>query len=321
MLWIDVFMLGKKLTKGSTISVVGFSKKLTEEHKQYLKNFKEYAEEIGLNVVYGKNLFSAGKFGVASGTPEERAEDINTAFKDDNVDAIWLYQGGQVGNQVLDLLDYDLIKENPKLLIGMSDIDVGLIAINKFTGLISFNATDPKMGRDLDLDFEYTKQSFKERLFEGEKEIKSNSEWKTILAGEASGKIIGCNISSILKLAGTKYFPDFKDSIIFLEGYHEDLDKAIRQLEQLKQIGVFDQVKGMVIGFVYGFEAEEQFDGANKRIFFEDVALEATKNYSFPILKIQEFGHRCQTAFIPIGANVKLDATNKKLQLIEDIVG
>jgi len=314
-------MLPKKLKKGDTIGIVAPSKALREYHKEYLEKFKQYVEnDLGLKVILGKNIFKKDKFGSAAGTPEQRATDINNLFKNKNISAIWCYQGGGSAIQTLRLIDFNMIKQNPKLFLGMSDIDVLLLAINKMTGLITFNTPDSKRGRDLDLDFDYSRKSFVERMFEGEKEIKPNSEWKCIRKGKATGKIMGCNVSSILKLAGTKYFPDFDNAILFLEGYKPNVEEMQWKLEQLKEIGVFDKIKGIVIGFMYSFQNDEQKKEKEINVDFEDLVLDATKDYTFPILKINEFGHRCQNAFFPIGTKVELDATNKKLELKEDFL-
>jgi muramoyltetrapeptide carboxypeptidase len=313
-------MIPDRLKKGDTIGIVAPSKPLSEVHKDYLDNFKKYVEGLGLKVVFGKNLFKADAFGICAGSGEERAEDINEMFADSEVDAIWCYQGGDCGNEVLDFLDYDLIKKNPKLFLGMSDIDVFLLAINKMTGLVGFNTADSKRGRDLDLDFDYSRESFVERLFEGNKEIKKNSEWKTVREGEAEGRLLGCNITSILKLAGTKYFPDFKDSVLFLEGYTPTVYDMKCKLEQLKQIGVFDDIKGIVLGYTYSFQDSEVRKEMGIDVDVEELVLEAAKDYDFPILKINEFGHKCDNAFLPIGSRVRVDASGQKIELIEDFV-
>jgi len=313
-------MIPNRLKKGDAIGIVAPSKSLSEVHKDYLDNFKKYIEkELELKVVFGKNIFKKDKSGTA-GTPKQRAEDINNMFNNKDIDAIWGYQGGETAIQTLSLLDFDAIKENPKLFLGMSDIDVLLLVINKMTGLITFNTPDSKMGRDLDLDFDYSRKSFVERLFEGSKEIKPNSEWKCVRKGKATGKLIGCNITSILKLNRTKYFPDFDNSILFLESYTLNVEEIRHKLDQLKQIGVFDKIKGIVIGFMYSFQDKEQRKEKNINVDFEDMVLEITKEHDIPILKINEFGHRCQNAFLPIGAKVMLDATNKKIKIVEEFV-
>ena len=313
-------LLPKRLGKGSIVGIVAPSKKLGGEHRQYLEKFRNYLAGLGIETVLGKHIFSSASFGVAAGTPKERAQDINEMFKKPKIDAVWCFQGGKPANQVLDLIDYEAIKKHPKLFLGMSDVDLLLLSANKLSGLITFIAPDAKRGTGADLDFEYSRKYFIERLFEGKKEIVPSSEWKTVRKGKAKGKLLGCNITVILKLAGTKYFPDFSESVLFLEGYHEELDNTVWKLEQLRQLGVFDKIKGIVIGYVFGFQAKEQLDEKGNRVDYEQLVLEATKEYDFPILKINEFGHRCKNAFLPIGVQVEADSTHKKITILEDFI-
>lgn len=313
-------MIPARLKKGDTIGIVAPSKRLSEDHKHFLEGFEKFADSLGLKVVLGKNIFSSDKFGVAAGTPQERADDINEMFKNPEIDAIWCFQGGEAANQTLDFLDYDFIKKNPKLFLGMSDIDLLHLVINKLTGLVCINSPDCKNGRELDMDFEYSQKSFKDRLFDSKKDVKPIKKWKTVRSGKAKGKLMGCNISSILKLAGTKYWPDFDNSVLFLEDYHSNSGEAMFKLEQLGQLGVFDKIKGIVVGYVHGFYENPQFDANGNEVNYEDVVLEATKDYDFPILRIHEFGHRCPNACIPIGAEVEIDADNQKITFTEDFV-
>ncbi|MCK9272403.1 LD-carboxypeptidase [Candidatus Gracilibacteria bacterium] len=313
-------MLAKSLRKGDTIGIIAPSNKITQDNKYLLDNAIKKFESLGLKVVYSKNCFNFDKYNVSGGEPQERADDLNEMFLNPQIKAIYCAQGGDTVNQILSLIDYELIKKNPKILLGMSDIDVLHLAINKKTGLIVFHGSDPKSGRDLDLDFEYTWTSFQDRMMHRSKEIPASSERKCVRKGIAEGKIIGCNLSSILKLAGTPYFPDFQNSILFLEGYSENTKKAIAKLQQLKEIGVFDKIKGIVIGYVLGFQDKDWIKENNIESNYEDIVLDITKDYNFPILKTNDFGHKCPNCYLPIGAKIKLDAQEKEITIIEDFL-
>ena len=308
-------MIAKKLVKGDEIRLVAPSKKI-DFKKGLVENFKKEMKSRGFKVTYSKNMLAVGQYGHEAGTPGQRADDINEAFKDPNVKAIWCIQGGSPANQVLDLLDYDLIKKNPKLVLGKSDIDVLLLALNKTTGLVTIHTCDSKVGDNREFDFDYTKVWFEKRLVKGEKEIQPSVPWTTLNEGVAEGKLIGCNISCILKLAGTKYFPDFTDSILFLETYESEIKEILYRIEQYKQIGVFDKIKALVVGHNFGFAGEK--DGLKAEKIIANLLKEY--GYNFPILKINEFGHYQPHAFLPIGAKVRVDATNKKIEIIEKFV-
>lgn len=305
-------MLAKSLQKGDTIGIIAPSKPFNQDKKFELDNFIDYMKNQGIEVKISKNFYASDKYNVSAGTPEQRAEDINLMFADKSIKAIWCLQGGEPANQTLDIIDFDNVKKNPKLFMGKSDIDVLLLALNKKTDLITIHCCDTKIGSNKELDFDYTKEWFKKRLFKKSKIIKPSEKWFCINKGQAEGKIIGCNTSSILKLAGTQYFPDFTGSILFIETCKSNPAKIIVQLTQFKQLGVFEKIKGIVIGNNFEFQSEE--------FKVENIVSEFLKKYNFPILKINEFGHYQPHAFLPIGAKVKFDATNKSIEIIDDFL-
>jgi muramoyltetrapeptide carboxypeptidase len=318
-------LLAKKLQKGDTIGVVTPSNLISKDKTKFIENAKKYFEDKRFKIVFGNNAFSVDKYGISGGSPQERADDINGMFVNKEINAIWCVQGGNTANEILDLLDYDKIKKNPKIILGKSDVDLLLMAINKKTSLVTFHAPDFKLGRGKEMDFEYSQKWFDKRLINGEiGEIEKATEWKCVREGKATGRIIGCNLSSIMKLVGTDYFPDFKNSILFLEGYTEDIKRLTYRLTQLKQVGLFDKIKGVVISYIYGFQDKEQLlknpklDKEGNKVNYEDVVLDLLQEYDFPILKINEFGHYFPNAIIPIGVKVELDASNKSIKIIEN---
>lgn len=305
-------MLAKSLKPGATIGIIAPSKPFAEEKQFELDGFVEYLKSIDISVVTSNNFYSKPEEILGAVSAEKRAADINSMFADESIDAIWCFQGGEPANQTLDLIDYDLVKNNPKLFLGKSDIDVLLLALNKMTGLVTFHTCDTKIGSNKEMDFDYTKKWFEKRLFNKEQVIKPSEEWFCINEGQAEGEVVGCNLSSILKLAGTKYFPDFTDAIFFIETYKSDPNMVRVQLTQLKQIGALKKVKGVVIGSNYEFQSE----GVKP----EEVIKDFLSDYDLPILKTNEFGHYQSHAFLPIGSRVKVDATNKSIDMIESFL-
>ena len=309
-------MIPKRLKKGDTIGIVAPSNYTNKAKENLLNNAINIIKGFGLNAKSGKYITTKNKHGTSAGTPEERASDINTMFADKDVKMIWCAQGGVTANEILELLDYELIKKNPKIFMGLSDNTVLLNAINKKTGLVTFYGPDAKVGnKDEYFDSEYSHQEFKKRLMDGSGEINKISEWKCVRKGKAKGKIMGGHLGCLLKLAGTEYWPNLNNSILALEGYHTDIRTTQWRLMQLKQMGVFDKLAGIVIGFVYGFDKDSQLDADGNRVYFEDLVLEATKEYDFPILKITEFGHKCPCTILPIGSMAELDAENKEFKI------
>ncbi|MFC1696930.1 LD-carboxypeptidase [Nanoarchaeota archaeon] len=324
-------IIADKLKPGDTIGIVSPSNPSNEHKQKFLKDaIKVLEEKFKLKVKIGKSYTLKDKYGVSAGSPQERAEDINGMFKNPEIKMIWCAQGGHTANQVLDYLDFELIKNNPKIFSGLSDITVLINALNSMTGLVTFHGPDPKVGEENSyFTSEYSQDQFKERFIGGKiGDVKKNldtdskfkSNWKCIREGKAKGRIIGSHLGCFLKLAGTKYFPDVDGAILLLEACTIDIRKALFQLTQLKQMGVFDKISGIVIGYVLGFEKNKLLDKDGQRVYFEDLVLDVTKDYDFPILKIQEFGHQCPNTFLPIGCMAEIDASEKKFSIIEECV-
>lgn len=254
---------------------------------------------------------------MSAGTIEERVADIHRFFEDDSIDALWCTGGGNTANELLDHLDYDLIHAHPKLFIGLSDNSVLLNAIMKHTGLITIHGTDPKLGSGY-FDDEYTHRELVTRLERGEiGTIPESDPRETVRSGRGEGVLVGGKMSRILKTAGTDFFPKTDGAILLLEGYLTDLWWTLALLAQLRQMGVFERIAGLVVGNIYAFDHDEQKDVDGKRISFEELLLRASEGYDFPILKIREAGHKCPSTFLPIGGKVKMDADAQTLEITE----
>jgi muramoyltetrapeptide carboxypeptidase len=307
-------MLAKKLKKWDTIGLVAPSKPLKEETKTELSNFIRYIEAIWCKVKLSKNFHEKDIYWVSAWTPKMRAEDINDMFSDNAVNAIWCLQGWDTANQVLPYLDYKLIQAHPKIFIWKSDIDLLHLALYKKTWLICFHSCDTKIWANKELDFDYNKERLEKRLFQTSKEIvSSNTEDRLCLKkGKANWKVLGCNIGCMLKLAWTEYLPDFTGAILFIETYVSNPWTILYRLTQLEQMWIFQKAHWVIIGSNYKFQSED----------FEayEIIRDFLTDYNFPILKINEFGHYQPHMFLPIWTQVELDATNKKIHIIEDFL-
>ena len=300
-------MLANKLNYGDTIGVVGVSNSLFLNNKY--NNFiraKQFFENKNFKIKFGKYV-EEDYYG-SCGTKEQKAEDFMKMFLDDEVKAIICLEGGQTCNTFLDLLDYEEIKKHPKILVGYSDITVLLQAIYEKTGLTTFSGPDF-------ISFGEPKAEEQYRIFEdafiNKRLDKFNNENKKIIRnGNTSGKIIGTNLGCMMYLLGTEYLPNINNNILFIESYKTSSNECQRRFAHLKQYGIFDKINGVVIGYNYAL----QKDG-NTYPQMEDILLEYTKEYKFPIIKCNSFGHKIVNSIIPIGGNVKIE--NGKV-MIED---
>lgn len=301
-------MLAEKLKIGDTIGVIAPDKAVLSSDKVYMDKAKEFFESLGLKVKYGKYLYSDENY--TAGTPKERAEDINEMFKDKNVKAIICVKGGDIVNGVLPYIDYDMIKNNPKIFLGMSDNTILLCAIEKMTGLITFHCNDYISFGKEEVE-EYAKNEIIDKLFNGNKTIipYTKREFTNFNNKEIVGKLYGTNIIALLNLVGTPYMPDLKDKILFFEDFHSNIIEYNYMLEHYNQMNVLN--KAVVFGYIYGL----QYVYKNK----DDVVEELRKiNPTIPVVKTEDFGHRHSNSIIPIGVTVKLNPRDKSIIIIDD---
>ncbi len=300
-----------RLKIGDTIGIVAPSSPIIGENIEELERAKKIIEEKGFKVKYSKNLFS--NTNIYSATAREKAEDINTMFEDKDIKMIWCAKGGENCNTVFDYLNYDIIKKNPKILCGYSDITSLTNVVNKKTGLITFSGTNFKtIATD---ETSYSLEEVIKRFVSADTEIgKNDDEYITIQKGKCEGRLIGGNLSLIYGLTCGKYAINFKDKILFIEelGYESDPSLISNHLYFMKQNGVFNKIKGLWIG---NYEHESN-------ISLEKIIQDTIENdFNIPIIKSNNFGHIEKKTVIPIGTTARIDTSKKrKIQLIENCI-
>ena len=304
-------ILPAKLNIGDTIGVVAPSNPIIGDNIEELNRAKEIAEKSGFKVKYSKNLFSNTN-GYCS-TAKEKAEDINEMFADKNIKMIWCAKGGNNSNSTFEYLDYELIRQNPKIICGYSDITSLTNIITENTGLVTFSGTNFKTIATDETDFSY-KQALS-RFIDGSLKFEpENEKYITIQEGKVKGELGGGNLSLTKELVCGKYSIDFTDKILFLEelGYESDPAVVSNSLYYMKQNGVFDKIKGLWIG---NYEHQSG-------ITLEKIILDVLENkYKFPIIKSNNFGHIENKIVIPIGTKAEINTNeNIKIKLIEKCI-
>ena len=304
-------IIPNKLKKGDTIGVVAPSNPIVGDNIEEIMKAKEIVEKDGFKVKFAKNLFS--NTNNYSSTAKEKAEDINSMFLDTEVKMIWCAKGGENSNSTFEYLDYELIKKNPKIICGYSDITSLTNMITAKTGLITFSATNFKTIATDETSYSY--EEAMKRFVEGSLELGREEEtYKTIQEGTAEGELIGGNLSLIRGMVAGKYKIDFKDKILFLEelGFETSPALASNYLYFMKQNGVFEKIKGLWIGH-YEHESGISLEKIVKDVIGEE--------YEIPIIQSNNFGHTETKTVIPIGSKAKINTMkNRKIELIEKCV-
>lgn len=304
-------ILPERLRRGDIIGVVAPSNPVIDENIEEVKKAKEIVENDGFKVLFSKNLFSNTNQYTA--TAKEKAEDINDMFRNKDVKMIWCAKGGNNSNSVFEYLDFELIKQNPKIICGYSDITSLTNIIHEKTGLVTFSATNFKTIATDETDYSY--KEVINRFVNCSLEFgKEKSGYKTIREGIVEGELVGGNLSLTTQLVSGKYKINFKDKILFIEelGFESSPVLVSNNLYYMKQNGVFDKIKGLWIG---NYEHESNIE-------LEKIVLDVIgDDYNFPIIKSNNFGHIETKTVIPIGTKARIDTTKEvKIELLEKCV-
>lgn len=307
------------LKKGDTIGLVcpAYSAFIKEEVKIAIEGL----QVLGFNVVEGKHIYD--RYGNLAGKDEDRAADINEMFGNKEIDAIMAMHGGWGCARILPLLDYELIKKNPKVLIGYSDITALLLGIYSQTGLVTFHGP---VGSSTWNSF--TVDYFKSILMEksatkmlnpvkkGDNLVQTEDRIYTITSGKANGKLIGGNLTVLSHILGSKYVPDFTGAILFIEDVQEDTYRVDRMITQLKLAGILNQISGFVFGKCTDCPPSKSYGS----LTLEDIFNDHIKPLKIPAFSGAMIGHIKDKFTVPVGIEATIDADLGIIQLKESAV-
>ncbi len=278
----------KGLKPGDIIGIIAPASPVTDEEIQPAINI---IKQQGYNILEGDHLYDTQ--GYLAGTDENRLNDLHEMFRNNNVKAVLCARGGYGTPRLLDKVDYNLIKENPKIFIGYSDITALLLAVFHKTGLTVWHGP---MLRSVEGREDNLNNLLNILSSEGEFNLRLEAD-NVMNRGNARGRLLGGNLSLISALHGTPYLPTFKDSILFLEDRGEPLYRIDRMLTQLKLSGVLEGVRGLIVGNFMDCGDTEEI----KRILLE------TFNRDCPVYTGFPAGHGKENRPIPFGVEAELD--------------
>ena len=308
-----------RLKDGDTVALVAPATVTYE--KLHLQLAIETIEAMGLKAQVGDHVMD--RFGYLAGRDQDRADDLNEAFSDSNVNAIFALRGGWGASRILPLLDYDSIRANPKVLLGYSDITSLLNAIHAKTGMVTFHGPNVMSRWN-----KFTYSSMRDVIFEAKAVEYRNPVMvkddliarlyrsETIVPGVALGSLVGGSLTLISSLVGTPYLPSFKGRILFLEDVGEAIYRVDRMLTQLFLSGRMSQLSGIVFGH---FTDVEPSPGLGNFALI-DVLRQHCAPLGIPCYFGAMIGHVDKQSTLPIGAMAQMDASARTLQLTEPAV-
>jgi muramoyltetrapeptide carboxypeptidase len=307
----------KRLKAGDTIALVTPGSYISEKE---LEDCINNLQTPGFNAVYSKSILN--KTGYFSGNDKQRADELMEMFTRKDVDGIMCARGGYGCSRILPLLDYNIIKDNPKVLIGYSDVTALLYGIYSETGLVCFHGP---VGISTFNEFStnYLKDvliSPHDNLELISKPEENNPEPITITNGKADGELIGGNLSVAVSLIGTEYDIDTDNKIIFLEETTEEPYRVDRMLTQMIMSGKFKNASGIALGIFDNCEPKKDKPSFESSFSLVEVLFDRLSGLGIPIVYGLSFGHIKNKFTLPFGIDAELNTDTKTLTLLEKAV-
>ena len=309
-----------RLRAGATVGLVTPASNVPENED--LLAAMDLVRSLGFEAKAAPNLRRRKQY--LAGSDQQRADDLNGMFADDEVDAIFCVRGGYGSGRLLRDLDYRTIANNPKILMGYSDITAILNAIHVKTGMVTYHG--PIAGDNFS---SYTYEQFQRILMEPRQVsriaeppafeqqpgvVERENRLTPIVSGRAEGKLIGGNLSLLVTLLGTPYEPDFDGAILFMEDVSEPPYSVDRMLTHLWLTGHLEQTAGIV----FGKFTDDDYD--SNTLSMEQVLRERCEPLGIPTLRGAMIGHVEDQTVVPIGVNARLDVDEGTLNLLEPAV-
>ncbi|MBY7008045.1 LD-carboxypeptidase [Clostridium botulinum] len=284
----------KLLNKGDKVGIIACSNGVDKSMELKMNELKRTLNFIGLNVIFSNTIYK--KYSVFNGSGKERANELMKLFEDRSIKAIFDISGGDLANGILEYLDFYIIRKNSKLFFGYSDLSVVINALYAKNNIQMYLYQIRNLIGD---NSEIQIKNFIETFMEDKKSL-FDFKYEWIQGKSIEGIVVGGNIRCFLKLAGTEYIPKFKDKILLLESLSGDVAKMATYLTHYKQLGVFKEIKGIILG---NFTEMENNQYSPSII---ELVKDIVSDENMPIVKTSEIGHGPDSKCIIIGENIEL---------------
>lgn len=320
---IETILKPKRLTEGDTIALIAPASPQNEDDG--ISAAIETLESLGFKVKPGEHLFE--RWGYLAGSDQSRVADLNAAFADDSVDGIICIGGGYGSARLLPWIDFEMIRRNPKVLMGYSDITALLNSIYAKTGLITFHGTNAGVNWSSYFYSEFRKVVMDPQdsigiaappAFDSKPgSIDRKNRLHTIRGGKARGQLVGGNLSLLGTLTGSPYLPDFAGKLLVIEEVGEATYRIDRYLTQLWLAGTLNQVAGIIFGKFTNCNTSASWA---KQLTLQEILTDRCQPLGIPVVRGLMIGHIDDQSVIPIGALAELDADAGTLTLLEPAV-
>ena len=299
------------LKKGDKVGIIAPSSAILQEN---IPKVKKYITDLGLDPVFFPSCFE--RHGHLSGNDEIRANDVNEAFRNPNIKGIICLRGGYGTPRLLNMLDYETIKKNPKIFLGYSDITGIHIVLNTICEMITYHGPTAYAEPLFDGKDPYTSSVIEHILFSDDPLGKyippDGEEIELINEGKCSGEIIGGNLSLMTAALGSEYEIDTKGKIIFIEEVNELHYIIDRMLTSLDLAGKFKDCNGIILGTWNGCKAENGMQG-KVDLPLDSIFREILGKYNKVIVNNFRAGHVYPQFTIPLGTMVEIDTKGKSI--------
>ncbi|MBB1471695.1 MULTISPECIES: LD-carboxypeptidase [unclassified Luteimonas] len=311
-------LLPVALNRGDTVALVSPSSQVDDGFNLQLA--REVMEALGFKVKAGANY--AARRGHLAGSDAARADDLNVAFADGDIKAVICVRGGSGAARLLPLLDYDVIRANPKALLGYSDITALHSAIHAKTGLVTFHGPNGSGSWNSFNADQFRRLFLKRELMHyrnvdeaGDELVQRTNRSVTITGGKARGELVGGNLAVLTALAGSPYLPDFKGRILFLEDVEEAPYRVDRMFSTLKLMGALDQIAGFVFGECTDCNPGDGYGSLTLQEILDDYI----RPLGIPAYRGAMIGHIRRQFILPVGGRVELDADAGSFRLLDPV--
>jgi len=305
-----------RLKNGDTIALVTPGSYITEQEKEESIN---NLRGLGFKVIYSDRLMQ--KNGYFSATDEERAADMNEMFERKDVQGIMCARGGYGCARILPYLDYELIENNPKPIIGFSDVTALQYALYNNCNLITFHGPV-----SISTFNSFSVRNFENVLMNPKQQTElvnstngnNNPYGITVISeGKAEGELVGGNLSIVVSMIGTEYDIDFSDKIIFIEEFLEEPYRIDRMITQMIQAGKFENAAGVALGVFKMCEPNETNPSFSESFSLIEVLKDRLGKLRIPVVYGLSFGHIADKFTLPFGVKAEMNSETKQLKLLE----